>query len=363
MPDLFNSKNSPGPTPQIPNHAAADFCQLKICVSRFTRRIDSVLNDQKMKINITLIALMIGCSLVLQAQSVEELTQQRDTKATELATLQGQLAELQGQVDGLQGEVDALTEQITPYPRWTTAAFGTIGLNIANFNDWLGKGQPNTSAVTIGLTANGIANMLEENYFWRNSLGINLGWIKFDDKDDDTDNEDFQAAADAFNVVSHFGYNLSPKLAISVLGEYRSTLIDNFNNPGYLDIGTGITWLPMDALVVVIHPFNYNIIFADDKDLYESSTGAKIVADYAQQITDGVAWKSNLSAFLSYKDGDYSNWTWVNSFSTAIRGIGVGLDIGLRSAKQEALAQEPALTDNPLQTYWVLGLSYALGAK
>jgi hypothetical protein len=74
-----------------------------------------------------------------------------------------------------------------------------------------------------------------------------------------------------------------------------------------------------------------------------------------------VVWKSNLSAFLSYEGSDLSNYTWVNSFSTAVKGVGIGLDIGLRSNKQEALAR--GREDNPLQSYWLLGLSYAISSK
>jgi hypothetical protein len=85
------------------------------------------------------------------------------------------------------------------------------------------------------------------------------------------------------------------------------------------------------------------------------------VADYTKTIVQGLNWKSNLSAFLSYENQDFSNYTWVNTFSTAYKGIGIGLDVGLRNNKQEALAA--GLNDNPLQTYWVLGLSYAISSN
>ena len=95
---------------------------------------------------------------------------------------------------------------------------------------------------------------------------------------------------------------------------------------------------------------------------YESSLGAKVVADYTKEIVKGVNWKSNLSAFLSYNGSDLSNWTWVNGFGFSVwKGIGVGVEVGLRNNKQEALAL--AIEDNPLQTYYVIGLSYNIGGK
>jgi hypothetical protein len=113
--------------------------------------------------------------------------------------------------------------------------------------------------------------------------------------------------------------------------------------------------------VVVFHPLNYNFVFSDTEYDFQSSLGTKIVADYTRQLAKGVAWKSNLSAFISYEGADLANWTWVNGFSTAVKGVGIGLDLGLRNNKQEALAANK--TDNPLQTYWILGLSYAISSK
>ena len=66
--------------------------------------------------------------------------------------------------------------------------------------------------------------------------------------------------------------------------EYRTTLLDNFNDPGYLDLGLGATWTPAKNLVVVVHPFNYNFVFSSGDTVFESSMGTKIVADYTRQI-------------------------------------------------------------------------------
>ena len=81
---------------------------------------------------------------------------------------------------------------------------------------------------------------------------------------------------------------------------------------------------------------------------YESSLGAKIVVDYTRQI-GAVNFKTNFSTFQSYKSGDLSNWTWINSFGyTLWKGIGLGFEFGLRGNKQEALAN--ALAQDPVPT-------------
>ncbi|WP_052172458.1 DUF3078 domain-containing protein [Psychroserpens jangbogonensis] len=284
--------------------------------------------------------------------------------------LETQKSEKQAMADAAQAEADALQSQIDALPGWKIGAFGTIGGNLSNFNNWYSQGTPNNSSGSIGITVNGYANLIEEKHFWRNSLTANLNWVKLDDKDTDFDDDDFNPTTDVFSISSLYGRNITKKLAVSTLMEYRTTLLDNFNDPGYLDVGVGFTWLPIQDLIVVVHPLNYNFVFADNDNVFESSLGAKIVADYTRQI-GAVNFKSNLSAFQSYKSGDLSNWTWTNSFGyTLWKMIGVGFDFGLRSNKQEALNYGLATfdgmgdtpdfdnVDNDLQTYWTIGLSY-----
>ena len=275
--------------------------------------------------------------------------------------LEAQKAEKQAEADKFQAEANAIQAQIDALPGWRVGAFGTIGGSLSNFNNWYAQGVPNNSSGNIGITFNAFANKIEDKYFWRNSLTTNLAWVKLDNKDTDLDSDDFEATTDVFNLSSLYGYKLSDKWAVSALGEYRTTLLNNFNDPGYLDLGVGATWTPIENLIVVIHPLNYNFVFAENDAVFESSAGAKIVADYTRQI-GAVAFKTNFSTFQSYKDSDLSNWTWTNSFSyTLWKMIGVGFDFALRSNKQEAanfqgVALEDA--DNDLQSYYTIGLSY-----
>lgn len=286
--------------------------------------------------------------------------------------LQAQKAEKQAEADKFQAEADALQAQIDALPGWRVGAFGTIGGSLSNFNNWYAQGAPNNSSGNIGFTFNAFANKIEDKYFWRNALTTNLAWVKLDNKDIDTDSDDFEPTTDVFNLSSLYGQKLSEKWAVSGLMEYRTTLLNNFNDPGYLDLGVGATWTPLENLIVVIHPLNYNFVFADNDAVFDSSMGAKIVADYTRQI-GAVAFKSNFSTFQSYKSSDLSNWTWTNSFSyTLWKMIGIGFDFGLRNNKQEALnyalslydpmgtADEPTFdnVDNDLQTYYTIGISY-----
>lgn len=275
-----------------------------------------------------------------------------------LEELKAQKAELDAQIGTLQGQVSAINGQIASFPGWYKGAFGTIGFNTSSFDNWVNASNPNSRNTTIMASFNGFANNIQPKYFWRNSGAINLGWQKLiEDTNNNTDpKKEFTQTADVFSLTSLYGRNISSKLAVSALGEYRTTLLNNFNNPGYLDMGVGFTWTPMKSLVVVFHPLNYNFVFAEEGSQFESSLGTKLVADYNTNIGEKVKWRSNLSAFLSYKDLDgLSNYTWTNGFSfTAWKGIGVGIEHAVRVNKQET-GESP---DGNTQQYWIIGLTY-----
>ena len=308
--------------------------------------------------NLSLLLIFFIGITISKAQTLEEL------KAT-LAVQKDSLKAAQSRVNKTQGKIDA-------YPGWKKGAFGTIGGSISNFNNWYAQKSPNNRSGKMGITVNAFANLDKASFFWRNAGNLNVSWVKFDDKDNPNDNTRWREANDVFNVSSLYGHKLSETFALSGLGEYRTTILNNFNNPGYLDAGLGATWTPIKDLVVVVHPLNYNLVFSKTDAIFQSSYGTKILVDYTRQI-QAVSFKTNLSMFQSYKSSNLSNWTWNNSFGyTLWKMIGVGFDFGLRNNKQEALKYYTELYDatsgdpvptfdninNKLQTYWLLGLSY-----
>lgn len=297
---------------------------------------------------------LIFFSEVITAQTKEELEAM-------IASKKDSIAAIQKNVDAAQAQIDAL-------PGWRYDAFGTIGGSFSGTKNWYSKETPNSSVGNFGIIINAKADLIREKFFWKNAANTNLSWTKLDDKDDNTDSEDFEVATDIFNLSSLYGYNLTKNFAASAFAEYRSSLINNFNDPGFLDLGVGATWTPFSDLVVVIHPLNYNFVFSSSGNSYESSLGAKIVADYKKEIGN-LNIGSNLSVFLSYQDTDYSNYTWTNNLSYTIwKNLGLGFDFGLRKNKQEAynyeLKTDPNATlsgaDNELQSYWLFGINYKL---
>ncbi|MCB9304733.1 MAG: DUF3078 domain-containing protein [Lewinellaceae bacterium] len=313
-----------------------------------------------------LLLLLCYAITAIQAQvktppTTEELQVLLATKAQALDTVNAQLMALTAQSESLKMEMIALKDQITPYPRWRGGLSTTMGLNLANYDNWLPRKPSSLSSATIAAAANIFMRLDQRRYFWKNDLAANLGWLKFDDKDIPDDNDSFRPTSDVLNIRSLFGWKITKKLAFSTMMEYRTSLLNGrFNNPSYLDLGSlGLAWTPTPNFSATLHSLNYNFVFSRDEFNFEGSLGAKLVVDYEQALAKGLAWKSNFSAFASYKKlSELSNWAWSNNFSTAVKGFGVGLDLALRSNKQESRAAE--LDENPLQLFWVLGVSYNL---
>lgn len=336
-----------------------------------------------------------------------------DAQEVTVDELKAMKAEKQAAIDALTGEVGDLDKQINEFPGWKFGGVGIVGFDLNSNSNWFAIGNPNSNSSGYGISASAFANKDTEKFFWRNLLTANLKQVNTtlnSELDDDVLGNKVDALTDALDISSLAGYKLAPKWALSGEGKYTSTVL-NLNRPGKLTLSAGATWLPIDNMVVVIHPIGYEKNWPGD---FVSSFGAKIGVQYAATIIPGVAWSSNLSAFipygsgdgtltqhpvktagdprgglnteydlgadpiagselpLDYSTGDLTNWTWINSFSTNIfKGIGVGFNIGLRSDKQISNQAQyetwdlnngafTVPSDNPLQVYYSLGLSYTL---
>jgi len=321
-----------------------------------------------------------------------------------LESLKAMQAEKQAAADALAGEAADLQKQIDEFPGWKTGGVGIIGADLSSNDSWYAINTPFAQSNGLGLNASAFANNNQDKWFWNNLLTLNL---KQTNTKLSTDSEEVKALTDALDISSLAGYKLAPKWAISAEGRYASTLLQ-FNNPGKLTVSAGATWLPIPNAVVIFHPLGYEKNFPGGSMV--SNAGCKIGATYSAAIIPGVAWSTNLSAFIPYGggmgtldqfpvnndfarddpraefDGDaiegmstpkeytggaLTNWTWLNTFSTNIfKGIGLGLNVGLRKDQQIAdrwqynrLGTIPTgelELDNPLQFYYSLGLAYTL---
>lgn len=305
-----------------------------------------------------------------------------------LEQLKAKKAEVQAKADAAsaeataaQKEAAALQKQISQLSGWQTGFSGLAGLNFAGSNQWIGNPNPTSrsTGLNVGLTA--FANREQSKYFWNNKLIVNKAWQKVNLTGDNNSSLFDNGTVDILNISSLGGYKLNEKLALSALGEFNSS-IENFLAPGTLDFGVGATWRPITNLTVVVHPLNYHIAWAAQDDLSsQGSLGAKVRADYQNDFLVAgrkIAWSTTLTSFLPYsnkkttiedvdkfgniltntagetltREAGLFNYTWLNTFSfQVIKGVGVGLNVGLRNSDFEF---------NGLQTFYGVGLTYTL---
>ncbi|MFT7451683.1 MAG: hypothetical protein ACI9VN_002409, partial [Patescibacteria group bacterium] len=173
-----------------------------------------------MKLSLLTVVLALF-SFNLNAQDVPTLTD------ADVAALKAEKAEKEAQAAALLGEAGAIQAKIDAMPGWEFGSLGTLGFNVSQFSNWLGGENPNVQSTSFALTGNAFANYDEPKQFWRN--GGNLTFVRTklvtDHKVDSiSDASSYLTTADAVTASSLYGYKLTPKWAISGLGEYRSTL-------------------------------------------------------------------------------------------------------------------------------------------
>ncbi len=292
-------------------------------------------------------------SYSLEAQEVDT----SDAGVQLVDSLNSRIAALKSQISTLNVELKATEALIPPTYGWKKAYTTTLGFSSTTLNNWQLNPNPNSTTSTIMASMSGSLNKIEKKYFWRNSGILSMGWQKLQIDKDEPEGSEFQPTVDVFQITSLYGRNITKNLALSALGELRTTIIENAFNPGYIDLGAGLTWTPIPNLVAVFHPLNYNIVIAEEALMYESSLGTKFVVDYAQEVIKGVKFRSNLSGFASYSEfNELSNISWISGISfTAFKGIGVGLEYALRWAPQET-----QMVDSNTQSYFLIGLNYSL---
>ena len=288
------------------------------------------------------------------------------THAQTLEELQAQKAEKEATAATLAGEIAAIDAQISALPGWRKGASLSIGANINGTNNWFANDDPTVSATGWQAGFLGFANNMQEQYFWRNSLAINMGRSRSKITNLDNSEEVVSARSSYLEASSLAGYNFIKNVAISTEARLETTVFEFFN-PGIMTFSAGATWTPTPELAIIVHPLAYQIVLPSAD--FSSALGAKIGATYTGQLTEGVKWNSNLNAFLAYSGddeanleaSDLSNWTWFNNFiiDNVWKGIGINLTLGLRDNKQFAFAK--GTEQDGLQTLWGIGLAYTIG--
>ncbi len=321
--------------------------------------LDQIKDENK---KIYLFLLLVLTASIISAQTINEL---RAIKATKAA----KAADFQSKADAVKGEIAGIDAQITELIGWTISLNGTVDFDFANSDMWQANPNPNAASSSLGLVVMATASKDQAKYFWYNKGIFQKAWQDVDitvpgatEEDDDLFD---QGTVDIINISSLAGFKLSPKLALSALGELNTSL-GNFLEPGTADLGIGATWLPIKGMAVVIHPLNYHMAWNNLGDLQsDRALGAKIRIDCGRNfmvMRKKVGWSTTFTSYQPYSNPEESvtlqEYTWLSALNFEVwRGVGLGIIFGLRQADFETF-KEGITEEGVVQKFYQVGLNY-----
>ncbi len=182
-------------------------------------------------------------------------------------TLKKELSEIKAEISKLNKKASVVQAKIDKQYGWKVSAFGTVGMNLSDFNNWYSNSKPNLSSGNINIIQDVYAKLNREKYFWISYTNVKLKWQKSYNPDKDPKNKGFKGKADVFKIASLFGYKLTDKFAVSALTDYRGTFIKKFADPSFWDLGVGMSWKPLEDFYIVVNPINYEFVFSESRGL------------------------------------------------------------------------------------------------
>ena len=197
---------------------------------------------------------------------------------------------------------------------------GVFGLNIAqgSLSNWAAGGD--NFSLSLNSIFNYYAFYKNGRKSWDNTIDFNLGYVR-------TTSLGSRKNDDKFDVLSKYGYALTPKLSLAGLFNFRTqffkgyTYPDNvktfssaFLSPAYILLGAGLDYKPTKNLSIFFSPITFRWIIVKDDSLSakgyygvapgkksKSEIGAFMSINYLKDFTKNFSYKGRLDLFSNYK--------------------------------------------------------------
>lgn len=197
---------------------------------------------------------------------------------------------------------------------------GIYGINVSqgSLSNWAAGGDE------FSLSINSILSLFafykKDKHSWDNTFDFNLGYVK-------TTSLGSRKNDDRFDLLSKYGYALSPKLNLSGLFNLRSqffkgfifpdnvkTYSSNFMAPGYVLLSAGLDYKPTKNLSIFFSPATARWVIVRDtalanKGLYGVEPGKKgsfefgafATINYLKEFNQFITYKGRLDLFSNYR--------------------------------------------------------------
>lgn len=200
-------------------------------------------------------------------------------------------------------------QQDTTY--WRVGGNTALTFSQVSLTNWAAGGQ---NSVAINSNFGVFANWIKDRNKWENSLDLAYGVINQEES------SGFSKSDDLINFVTKYSYKMntsSGKWFFTGSLDFRTQFtegfatpeaverISNFMAPGYLTVGSGISYDPSDQLSFSYQPVTGKFTFVTDQDLADRGAfgvdPAVIDADGVTVITPGKTSRAELGSFLRVK--------------------------------------------------------------
>jgi Protein of unknown function (DUF3078) len=186
-------------------------------------------------------------------------------------------------------------EKIDSGKTWKTGGLFNLNLGQGSQSNWAAGGDD--FSLSIASYLGFYAFYKKDKYSWDNSIDFNYGLVN-------TTSFGTRKNDDRIDLLSKFGYALSPKLDAAVLFNFHSQfskgynynsdgskdLLSNFLAPGYVLLSLGLDYKPVKGLAIFVSPFTSRWTIVNDDSL--SAKGS-------YGVTPGKKVKNEIGAFAS----------------------------------------------------------------
>lgn len=203
----------------------------------------------------------------------------------------------------------AFGQQDTTY--WRVGGNTALTFSQVSLTNWAAGGQ---NSVAINSNFGVFANWIKDRSKWENSLDLAYGVINQEES------SGFSKSDDLINFVTKYSYKMntsSGKWFFTGSLDFRTQFtegfatpeeverISNFMAPGYLTVGSGISYDPSDQLSFSYQPVTGKFTFVTDQDLADQGAfgvdPAVFDTDGVTVITPGKTSRAELGSFLRVK--------------------------------------------------------------
>lgn len=169
--------------------------------------------------------------------------------------------------------IKMVTTSTPPEGPWMVKGIATLNFNQAYFNNWAAGGE---SSLGLNALFNLQANYKKGKHSWANNIDLAYG---FQLVAPGSSEEQMRKTDDKIDLTTSYGYQLSKHWDFTVLANFKtqftkgykypddSTVISNFMAPGYLVVGPGFTYKPVDYFSLFLSPASLKMTFVMDQKL------------------------------------------------------------------------------------------------